>query len=74
MTLALKKAFREASSLPAELQEQIAAQLMEDIAAERAWDSTLAREDSQLLLKRMAEKAMRDHAEGKTHLKGFDEL
>ena len=72
MTTSLKKAFAKASSLPEEVQEQLAEQMLEDIEGELKWDQTLA--DSQGLLEDLARKARRAQQEGKTTKKGFDEL
>jgi hypothetical protein len=72
MTTSLEKAFAKASSLPEDVQEQLAEQVLEDIEGELKWDQTLA--DSQDMLEDMARKARRAQQEGKTTNKGFDKL
>ena len=72
MTALLQVAFDKASALPSDVQELLAKELIEEIEWETRWDRTLA--DSQPVLDRLAEKAMREYRDGKTEEKGFDEL
>ncbi len=72
MTALLQEAFQKASALPEDVQELVAKELLDEIEWEASWDHTLA--DSQPLLDRLTEKAMREYREGKTEEKGFDEL
>lgn len=72
MASLIKEAFKKASQLPADLQNQIAKELLDEIEWELQWDKTLtSSEDS---LKKLANKAIREFEAGKTHRKGFNEL
>jgi hypothetical protein len=62
MTKALKKAFEVASRLPDREQEELAAVILEEIAADERWDSAFA--ESQSMLKRLADEAVREHRAG----------
>ena len=64
MTELLQKAFEEASKLPPEEQDAFANMLLAELQSERRWDELFAK--SQDMLKAMAEKALRDFAQGKT--------
>jgi ribosome biogenesis GTPase A len=72
MTKLLTEAFERASSLPEDLQDQLAQEFLEEIAWEARWDETLR--GSQDKLDRLAEKAEQDYRAGKTKEMGFDEL
>ena len=72
MTRLLTKAFKEAGRLPAEAQNQLAAQLLEDLASEAKWDETLA--SSPDVLEKLADEALEEYREGRTEELGFDEL
>ena len=72
MTILLKQAFEKASQLPDDLQDQLAQEVLEDIAGELQWDTTLAQ--SEELLEKLAEQALREFEAGHTHPQGFDEL
>jgi len=72
MTQRLAKAFQEASHLPEELQDEIAARLLEDIEGEAQWDETLAK--SPHALEKLADKALEELKAGRTKKMGFDEL
>jgi hypothetical protein len=72
MTILLKQAFEKASQLPDDLQDQLAQEVLEDIAGERQWDTTLAQ--SEELLEKLAEQALREFEAGRTRPQGFDEL
>lgn len=64
MTEFLSKAFDEASKLPEELQDQLAARLLRELADEVKWDGSLA--DSAEALEQLADQALREHDERKT--------
>jgi hypothetical protein len=72
MTNLLSQAFEKASSLSADLQDQLAQELLEEIEGESRWNETL--ENSQDKLEKMAEKAAREYREGRTKEMGFDEI
>lgn len=72
MTNLLSQAFEKAAKLPESLQDQLAEELLEELGGESRWDETFA--NSQDKLERLAEKAARQHREGKTKEMGFDEL
>ena len=72
MTQRLAKAFQEASRLPEELQDELAAKLLEDIEGEARWDETLA--SSPQTLEKLADKAIQEFKAGRTKKMGFDEL
>ena len=72
MTRLLSKAFKRASSLSEDLQDQIARDLLEEIEWEMRWDQTLA--GSQETLDRLAEKAEQEYRAGETREHGFDDL
>ena len=72
MTKLLSKAFDAASKLPEEQQDQLAARLLRELADEAKWDASLA--DSAEALEKLADRALREHDEGKTAGLGLDEL
>lgn len=72
MTRLLTAAFKKASRLSDDLQDQIARELLEDIEGESRWDQTLT--DSQRQLEQLAEKAAQEHHAGNTTELGFDDL
>ena len=72
MTQSLSKVFEKASSLPSEIQEHIAEFWDDDLNAELQWDSTF--QESATQLETLAQKALDDYNNGKTVIKGFDEL
>ena len=72
MTKLLSKAFDAASKLPEELQDQLAARLLRELSDEVNWDTSLA--NSAEALEGLADRALREHAEGETEGFGFDEL
>ena len=72
MTKLLTEAFQKASSLPEDLQDQIAQELLEEMEWEGRWEQTLA--GSQDKLDRLAEKAEQAYRSGKTQEMGFDDL
>jgi hypothetical protein len=72
MTRLLTKAFKEASRLSEEAQDEIAVRLLEEIEGEERWDETLARTPD--VLERLADKALEDFKAGRTKKLGFDDL
>lgn len=59
MTELLAKAFEEASKLPDEAQNQLAAQLLRDLEAEARWDRALA--SSPEALEKLAAEALEEY-------------
>ena len=64
MTNSLQEAFKQASALPDEQQEALAAIVLEEIAAEKQWQEAFAR--SQDVLAKMAEEALEEDRRGET--------
>ena len=60
----LEKAFAEASRLPEDEQQALAALILEELASERQWDRAFA--DSEDALARLADEALVEHHEGHT--------
>jgi hypothetical protein len=66
MTKLLEEAFAEASKLPEQEQDALAAVILEELASERRWDQAFA--DSADLLAQLADQALAEHQAGKTHV------
>jgi len=66
MTKLLEEAFAEASKLPEQDQDALAAVILEELASERRWDQAFA--DSADLLAQLAEQALAEHHAGKTQM------
>ncbi len=64
MTQLLEKALKEVAKLPASDQDAVAAIVLEEIASEQRWSASFAK--SQELLAKLADKALADHAAGRT--------
>lgn len=65
MTELLEKAFAEAAKLTAEEQDFLAEMILEELtASDKAWDESFAR--SKDMLRRMADKALKNYEEGRT--------
>lgn len=64
MTQLLEEALNQVAKLPASEQDAVAAIVMEELASEQRWTESLAK--SQGLLAKLAEKALADHAAGRT--------
>ncbi|MCI0439076.1 MAG: hypothetical protein L0177_08080 [Chloroflexi bacterium] len=64
MTELLEKAFAEASKLPEDEQEALAAWILEELASERRWAESFAR--SQDALAKLADEAVAEHLRGET--------
>ena len=67
-----EKVIQQASTLPIEIQDEIAEQWLEDIENELNWQKTLQQSQEKLL--DLARKALRQSARGGTVAKGFDEI
>ncbi len=72
MTELLEKAFRLASKLPQDLQDQLAAELLQELADEQRWDDTLSASAPEL--ERLADQALEEYRQGSTIEQGIDEL
>ena len=66
MTKLLEEAFAEASKLPEQEQDALAAVILEELVSERRWDQAFA--DSADLLAQLADQALAEHRAGKTHV------
>jgi hypothetical protein len=64
MTNSLQEAFKQASSLPEEQQEVLAAIVLEEIAAEKQWEEAFA--GSQDALAKLANEALEEDGRGET--------
>lgn len=64
MTQLLEQALSHVAKLPASEQDAVAAIVMEELASEQRWTGSFAK--SQDLLAKLAEKALVDHATGRT--------
>jgi hypothetical protein len=72
MTQLLEKAFSQASQLP-ELQQNILAKwIIEELIAEKKWDSLFS--ESEDLLAELADEALSEYEQGKTHILNLDAL
>lgn len=72
MTELLSKAFKKASELPDDSQNELAKKLIEEIEDELNWNKSFVNSKDKLTL--MAEKAIKESEDIKTLKKGFDEL
>lgn len=72
MSTRLEKVIQQASTLPAEIQDEIAEQWLEDIENELNWQKTLQQPQDKLA--ELAREALRQSARGETLVKGFDEI
>lgn len=72
MTELLQEAFREASKLPDEEQQQLAAWILEELTSERRWGEAFAR--SADALARLADEATAERRAGKTMVLDPDAL
>jgi hypothetical protein len=70
MTNSLQEAFKQASALPEEQQEILAAIVLEEIAAEKQWQEAFAA--SQDILAKLANEALEEHRRGEAE--DLDEL
>ncbi len=72
MTKLLQQAFDRASSLPGDLQDQLAREVIAEIESEMQWDSAF--EHSQTQLHKLGKKALDKLKAGRGKDTGFDEL
>jgi DNA phosphorothioation-dependent restriction protein DptG len=72
MTKLLTEAFEKTKMLPEEIQNQIAQELLDEINSKEGWDKLLS--DSQEVLEKLSEKAVKEYNENKTKIAGFDDL
>lgn len=72
MTKRLKEAFAEASKLPNEEQDRVAAWLLEELASERRWQEAFAH--SADVLEKLAREARAEYYAGRTHELDPDKL
>jgi hypothetical protein len=70
MHASLEQAFSQASALPEDQQQALAAILLEEIASETRWQQAFA--SSQDVLKRLAEEALEEDRRGET--RNLDEI
>ena len=66
MTELLEKAFTEASKLPEHEQDAFAGWLLEELASEQRWEAAFA--NSADVLAQLAEEALTEHRQGRTHV------
>jgi hypothetical protein len=64
MTQLLDKALSQVAKLPASEQDAVAAIVLEELASEQRWSESFAK--SQDLLAELAQKALAEHAGGRT--------
>jgi hypothetical protein len=64
MTQLLEKALSQVAKLPASEQDAVAAIVIEELASEKRWTDSFAKTQDQLA--KLAEKALADHAAGRT--------
>lgn len=72
MSNRLEQVVQRVSTLPIEIQDEIAEQWLEDIENEVGWQRTL--QQPQDKLSKLAQEALRQSSQGKTLAKGFDEI
>ncbi len=72
MTELLERAFAEASRLPVQEQDALAAWILEELASERRWEEAFAGSDD--VLARLADEALVEHREGRTRVLDPDNL
>ena len=72
MSSRFEKVIQQASTLPIEIQDEIAEQWLEDIENEIGWQKTLQQPQEGLSV--LAQEALQQSAQGKTLAKGFDEV
>jgi hypothetical protein len=72
MTQLLKKAFQEASKLPVVDQNALAKWLLEELESEKKWEKMFA--ESEDVIDRLADEAIRAHKRGKAKPLNIDRL
>ncbi|HEY4330270.1 MAG TPA: hypothetical protein VGN88_11085 [Phycisphaerae bacterium] len=71
-TKLLESVFQKAANLPPNLQDELARQWLAEMDDEQHWDQQFSQ--SADAIDTLAERALREHAQGKTLSKGIDEL
>jgi hypothetical protein len=71
-TKILESAFQKAASLPPQAQDELGRRILAEIDEDQRWDDTLAA--SADAIDTLAQRALQEHAQGKTIPKGIDEL
>ena len=72
MSTLLEKAFNEIKKLPETEQNIFAKWILEELEAERKWDKLFA--ESEDVLEKLAEEALKEFKEGKTEILDFNKL
>ena len=72
MSTLLEKAFNEIKKLPETEQNIFAKWILEELETERKWDKLFA--ESEDILEKLAEEALKEHKEGKTEVLDFNKL
>jgi len=72
MTKLLEKAFNEVSRLPEMEQNIFARWLLNELLSERKWEKAFA--ESEDILSKLADEALKEHAQGKTKPLDINEL
>jgi hypothetical protein len=72
MTQLLEQAFAEAAKLPDLQQNRLAKWLIDELLVEKKWDSSFA--ESEDLLEKLANEALKEHWAGKTKPLALDKL
>ncbi len=72
MTKLLEKAFKEVSRLPEMEQNIFARWLLDELLSERKWERVFA--ESEDVLSKLADEALKEHAQGKTKPLDTNEL
>lgn len=72
MSTRIEQIIQRVSTLPIDIQDEIAKQWLEDIDNEVGWQRTL--QQPQDKLSKLAQEALRQSSQGKTLTKGFDEI
>ena len=72
MTEAVERAFAKVSKLPDDQQEAFAQWILEELESEESWAKSF--EKSQDILTMLADKALKDFRDGKTHELDVDSL
>ena len=68
LSVSLEKAIAEASKLSADEQDALATWILEEIKSERRWKKAFSK--SQNKLSQLADEALNERSQGKTHLLG----
>ena len=72
MTKLLEKAFEEASRLPEIDQNALAKWVLDELHSEKTWEKSFA--DSEDILEKLADEALKEKREGKTQPLNLDRL